>query len=82
MPQSGFLKPRIVDVQNGLIAPSLGRFQRLVPQDEYVSSAAAAAVAGIDRALGWWSLGFAFGCVTGALAGVALVLDRNSRMKR
>jgi hypothetical protein len=73
---------RIVDVQNGLIAPSLGRFQRLVPQDEYVSSAAAAAVAGIDRALGWWSLGFAFGCITGALAGVALVLDRTSRVKR
>jgi hypothetical protein len=73
---------RIVDVQNGLIAPSLGRFQRLVPQDEYVISAADAAVAGFDRALGWWTLGFAFGCaVTGAVASIVLVMDRGSRLK-
>jgi hypothetical protein len=37
-------------------------------------------VAGIDRALGWWTLGFALGCVTGALAGIVLVVDRTSRI--
>jgi hypothetical protein len=78
---------RIVDVQNGLVAPSLGVFQRLVPQDDFLDGASSASEAAnggaiFSRALGWWTSGFVVGCcVTGAVAaGLALIVSsKNGR---